>query len=331
MCQLIVSWVLVMAAAVGQPQATFPPPAISATQAPGEMEAALDAYLSALTAEDRFSGVVLLARDGRPVFHKAYGFADRGHRVPNTVDTRFNLSSINKLFTIAAVEQLREAGRLKGSDTVGALLPDYPNEQGRRATVDQLLGHRGGISDFFGPDFDAASPARFRSNADYFAFVAPRPLDFEPGTSQRYCNGCYIVLGEIVAKLSGMPFERYVQEKVFAPRGMTRTGWLQADGINDAVALGYTRGRPPADGPLRANLYSRGAAGSAAGGAFATAADLLAFVKGEASDGTARAVSGGSPGSNALVEGRGPWTIVVLTNLDPPAASVGVAILRQLK
>jgi D-alanyl-D-alanine carboxypeptidase len=319
----------------GGSKAAFPPPPISAAQAPEELSAALDRYLAGLAAEDRFSGVVLVARDGRAIFERAYGLADRASQVPNTVGTRFNLSSVNKVFTMAAIEQLKAAGRLKGEDTIGALLPDYPNEQGRRATVEQLLAHRGGISDFFGPDFVAASPRRFRSNADYFAFVAPRPLYFEPGSQRRYCNGCYIVLGEIVARVSGVPYEQYMRERIFAPRGMTHTDWLQSDGINERVATGYTRGAPPRQAPLRANLFDRGAAGSAAGGGFSTAADLLAFLTSEpASAGgmlEGRAISGGSPGSNALVESRGPWTVIVLSNIDPPSAAVGEAILQQLK
>ena len=316
----------------GPPQVAFPPPPISATQSPGAMEVSLDGYLTALAAEDRFAGVVLLANEGKTIFHKAYGLADRANQLPITLDTRFNLSSVNKMFTMAAVAGLKAKGRLKGSDTVGALLPDYPNAQAHQATVDQLLNHRGGISDFFGSDFDAASPARFRSNADYFAFVAPRPLYFEPGTQRRYCNGCYIVLGEIIARVTGMPYERYMQEAIFAPRGMTRTGWIQADDIVDGIAMGYTRRGRPDDGKLRANLYTRGAAGSAAGGAFSTTGDLLAFVTHEAKAAgrEANAISGGSPGSNALVESNGPWMVIVLSNVDPPAASVGVAILRQL-
>lgn len=314
----------------GAPQTPFAAPPISASQSPAELEAALDAYLRPLVESERFSGVLLLARDGTPVFHKAYGLADRSARVPNTIDTRFNLSSINKLFTSTAIAELKKAGRVNGDDTIGALLPGYPNPQARGATIDQLLNHRGGISDFFGPDFEAMSPARFRSNADYFAFVAPRTLLFEPGSQRRYCNGCYIVLGEVIAKLSGMPYEQFMQEKVFAPRGMKDTGWLQTDVPVERVAMGYSRRVPGHEGTLAANLFTRGASGSAAGGGFSTTSDLLAFVNAAAGRMSGEAVAGGSPGSSALVEGRGAWTAIVLTNFDPPAASVGVVVLKAL-
>ena len=320
----------------GQPQVNFPAPPITAAQDETARTKALDGYLSGLATEDRFAGVVLLAREGVVVFERAYGLADRAHNVANSTVTRFNLASVNKQFTIAALDLLMADGKLKAGDTVGALLPDYPNPQGRKATVEQLLGHRGGISDFFGDDFAAASPGRFRSNADYFNFVAPRPVYFEPGAQQRYCNGCYIVLGEIVSKLAGMPYERFVAEKIFAPRGMKSSGWLQSDEPAANVAMGYTRRLPGREGTLAANLLLRGASGSAAGGGYSTARDLFAFFKdgptGKAESGpVAIGIGGGAPGSNALVESQGGWMAIVLSNLDPPSASVGVAILRALQ
>ena len=320
----------------GKPQANFPAPPISASQNEADLTKSLDGYLAQLTAADRFSGVVLVAKEGKAIFQKAYGFADRARRVPNAVTTRFNLASVNKQFTIAAINELKAEGKLKDDDTVGGLLPDYPNEQGNKATVAQLRTHRGGISDFFGPDFSAASPARFRSNADYYAFVAPRPLYFEPGTQERYCNGCYIVLGEIIAKLSGMPYERFVEERIFAPRGMKSSGWFESDEIVEDLAIGYTRRLPGSEGNLRANLFAHGAAGSAAGGGYSTASDLLAFFK-VGPEGRAEGapvgigIGGGAPGTNALVESRGPWLFIVLSNLDPPTASVWVSIIQALK
>jgi CubicO group peptidase (beta-lactamase class C family) len=318
----------------GPGRGNFPPPPISASQSDAERSAALDRYLSQLASEDRFSGVVLLVKNGRAVFEKAYGYADRALRVPNTPATRFNIASVNKQFTIAAIDLLVGAGKMSRDDTVGKFLPDYPNEQGRKATVQQLLDHRGGVSDFFGPDFDKASKADFRSNRDYFRFVAPRPLYFEPGAERRYCNGCYIVLGEIVERVAGVPYERFVAERVFAPRGMTQSGWPASDEVAENVARGYTRRAPGADGALRSNLFTHGAAGSAAGGGYSTTADLLAFFK-DGPTGNGRSmnagIAGGAPGCAALVEGNEPWLVIVLSNMDPPAASVGAAILRQLR
>jgi CubicO group peptidase (beta-lactamase class C family) len=316
----------------GPEQGNFPPPPISAAQSEAERAAALDKYLAQLASEDKFSGVVLLAKEGTIRFDRAYGYADRGLKVANSPTTRFNIGSINKQFTIAAINLLATAGKLSREDSVGKLLPDYPNERGRNATVQQLLDHRGGISDFFGPDFDERPKAQFRSNADYFRFVAPRPPYFEPGAERRYCNGCYIVLGEIIERVSGVPYERFVIDRIFRPRGMNQTGWFASDEIVENVAMGYTR--RGADGDLRSNVFTRGAAGCAAGGGFSTASDLLTFFKDGpvgSGGGMNMGIAGGAPGTAAQVAADGGWIVVVLSNMDPPAASVGSAILRQLR
>ena len=332
---------------------------LSPDMAAPALEHALDAGLQPLVGADAFAGVVLVARDGVPVAQRTYGLADREAGRPATMDTRFNLGSINKLFTKVAIGQLVAAGKLAFTDTVGTLLPDYPESPARRATVEQLVGHRGGVADFFGPAFAAAPKAEFRSNADYYRFVAAQPVRFEPGARQEYCNGCYIVLGAIVERVSGMPYEAYVARHVFGPAGMSGAGWFATDALPPLVARGYTRrtGAQTPDGPLRSNDTMHGVAGSAAGGGHATAADLLAFdtalrtgklldpartawmLQADAAPAEPAPVrrrgglgaAGGAPGINAALESDGAWTVVVLANLDPPAAtSVAQAIRRGL-
>jgi D-alanyl-D-alanine carboxypeptidase len=339
----------------GPPEPSAAPIGLKADMTVAEMTQTLDGYLTPLVRQDAFAGVVLIARDGVPLVQRAYGLADREGGVAASADVRFNLGSINKLFTKVAIGQLLAAGSLALTDTVGARLPDYPDTPARRATVDQLLTHRGGIADFFGPAFTAAPKDRFRANADYYRFVAAQPVRFEPGAREEYCNGCYIVLGAIVERVSGMPYETYMARHVFAPAGMTGAGWFLSDSLPPRVAKGYTRrtgpGRP--DSALHSNVAMHGAAGSAAGGGYATAADLLAFDNalrtgklldpqrtgwmlngGPAGPGRAAGAigfAGGAPGINAALESDGTWTILVLANLDPPAAtSVAQAIRKGL-
>jgi CubicO group peptidase (beta-lactamase class C family) len=317
-----------------QGAAGVPPPPVSAAMTPAEIAAALDAWLSKLASADAFSGVALVGKGDAAVFHKAYGFADRANRLANTIATRFNLGSINKTFTRLAIDLLVEQKKLAYADTIGTLLPDYPQTVSRTATVEQLLSHTAGLSDFFGPDFTAAPKDRFRSNADYFRFVATRPALFAPGARSQYCNGCYIALGAIVEKVSGMPYEQYVAEHIFGRADMTSTGYPHVDAIEPNVAIGYTR--RGGDGTLRSNVYLHGASGSAAGGGYSTASDLFAYVKamragrfGSREGGLG--IAGGAPGINAIVEASGEWTVVVVANLDPPAAQqVGAAIARAL-
>ena len=325
-----------------------PPPEVGATMTPAELTQSLDAYLAPMAAADAFSGVVLVARAGTPVYEKALGLADRDRKTPNTLDTRFSIGSINKIFTKTAVAQLVSQGKLKLSDTLGALLPDYPQETTKAATVDQLLSHQAGVADFFGPAFDQAPKDQFRSNADYYRLVSAQAPLFAPGARRQYCNGCYIVLGAIVARVSGVPYEDYIAAHVYKPAGMTAAG-----PTGGGAAIGYTRRSRSGEGPLRSNVDMHGVSGSAAGGGYATARDLLKFDEalraGRLTDAERTAwlldldrvtpgrtegslgIAGGAPGLNGILESNREWTVVVLANLDPPAAEqLGVAIHRQL-
>jgi D-alanyl-D-alanine carboxypeptidase len=344
---------LAVEAGSGREEDGPPPPPIGPAMPTSELSKRLDEYLSRFSSDDAFAGVLLVAKDGAPVFEKAYGQADRDRRRPAATTTRFSLGSINKMFTKICIARLVAEGKLALGDTIGRLLPDYPNAEAKPATVDQLLNHQAGIADFFGSAFETAPKAQFRSNADYYRFVAPMPLTFPPGTRRQYCNGCYIVLGAIIERVSGTRYEDYVSEHVFKPAGMKGAGFFQADKLPADVALGYTRRAPDAHGELRANAALHGAAGSAAGGAYASVADLLAldnalrerrlldakmtgWVLDTDAGGPGRVrgglgIAGGAPGVSAVLESDGVWTVAVLANLDPPSAEqLGVAIHRQL-
>lgn len=313
-------------------------PEINGRMTPAELSKAVDDFFAPQSARDEFSGVILIAKDGVPVVQKAYGYADRDQKRPNTLTTRFNIGSINKAFTQTAIQQLVAKGRLALTDTIGKILPDHPNKDAHAATIDQLLNHTAGIANHFGPAFNAAPKDRFRSNADYYNFVAPMPLTFAPGTSRAYCNGCYIVLGQIIEKVSEMKYEDYVAKNIYEPAGMRTAGWF--DDTASDIAMGYIR----RGDELRPNRDTRGARGSAAGGGYATVADLLAFdlaqrsgklVDRKPGEGSVAqggiGIAGGAPGLNAILESAGEWTVIVVSNFDPPSAErVGPALARRL-
>lgn len=311
-----------------------PPPPVNSTLTSDEIDRRLDGYFTKLATDDVFSGVALVARKGVPVFTRAYGLANREKEIPNTIRTRFNIGSINKEFTQAAIRQLVRDGKLSLTDTLAKFFPDYPQAASRAATVEQLLTHRGGLADFFGPEFNQAAKDRFASNADYFTFVSGLPPNFTPGERNQYCNGCYIALGAIVEKVSGMPYEKYVADQVFAKAEMTSTGYLRSDRPADDIAVGYTRRE--GDGTLHSNLALHGVTGSAAGGGYSTALDLLTYAKAVAAGRFPGAepglgIAGGAPGTNAVLEARGEWVVVVLSNFDPPTAErIGIALANAL-
>ncbi len=319
------------------PRLELPAPALNGTMSDAQIETAMSGWLTGLAEQGRFSGVVLIARDGRAIYTGAYGQADRERGLSNTADTSFNIASIGKAYTQAAVQQLIGEGRLSMSMRIGDVIPDYPNETARAATVEQLLTHRGGIGDFFGPAFMEAPKEEFASNHDYFEFVARQPLAFAPGEGQAYCNGCYVVLGEMIARVSGLSYEDYIAQNVYARAGMRRAGFFRSDQPQDWIARPY--GRPNGADIIDVSSM-HGVAGSAAGGSYANASDLLAldnamrehrlFGSGEGRITDAMGIAGGAPGVNAVVDGGGRWTVIVLANQSPPIAEAIAQIVFPL-
>jgi D-alanyl-D-alanine carboxypeptidase len=328
-----------LAAIIGAPidaeaAADLAGPPLGLEEAMARIRAVLDERVRA----DLFSGVVLVAQGDEVVLQEARGLASVEYGTANRLDTRFNLGSINKLFTRVAIGQLAEAGRLSLDDAIGRFLPDYPNrEAAGRVTVRQLLDMMSGIGDFFGKRFDETPKDRIRTLADYLPLFASEPLLFAPGSQRRYSNGGYVVLGMIVEKASGQSYFDYVREHIYAPAGMTGTAHLEADVPEANVASGYTRNWDEGDHEKearRSNIYSRPARGSSAGGGYSTAMDLLRFARalragkllgplGREWFNGPQAYAGGAPGINAELD-MDPvpgWTVVVMGNYDPPAAS----------
>src|SRR6185369_10036512 len=136
---------------------------------------------------------------------------------------RFNLGSINKAFTGTAITQLEQAGKLKLDDPVTKYLPDYTQDKAKRITIRMLLDHKGGVPDMLRNPDVWKDPAKVRTLADWYAFVKPMPLEFEPGTKQQYSNGGYVLLGVVIAKVSGEDYYDYIRSHVYTPAGMTRS------------------------------------------------------------------------------------------------------------
>ncbi len=335
----------------GPPRPQLPPLALNAQMSDAEIGAALDPWLAGLQSADVFNGAFLVARDGQEIVARAYGARDIATNTPLSVDDRFPIASIGKAFTHVAIAQLIQAGRLTPTTTIADVIPDYPNAASRTATIQQLLGHEGGIADIFGPAFRALPKEQLVNNHAYYAFVSQQPPMFAPGERNEYCNGCYVVLGEIIERVTGQPYEQYVAEHVFAQAGMTRSAFLRSDQLPADAArfTGHPRGP---EGPAEDVTRFHGVAGSAAGNAYSTVRDMLAFdnalreyrllngeltaqvLRGQPEVGRATArigFAGGGPGVNTLAMGNGAWTVVVLSNREPPAGeTIGSAVFPLL-
>ncbi len=332
--------------------AAFPIPRLTEAEA----IAGVAALLRKQAVADRFSGAALVAKDGSVLFAGAYGQADRERRIPNTIETRFRIGSMNKMFTAVATLQLVEAGRLALDDPVGKHLRGYPNsEVATKVTVRHLLTHTGGTGDVFGPEYDR-NRLQLREHADYMQLYGSRAPSFEPGSRFEYSNYGFVLLGAIIEAVSGESYYDYVREHVFGPAGMTSTDSLPESVEVPNRSIGYTRSYPTT--PWQPNTDWLPWRGTAAGGGYSTVGDVarfavaltshkllspastellitgkvalvpgvryaFGFVDFRDKDGNGSVGhSGGAPGMNGdlRIYPKSGYVVVVLANFDPPAA-----------
>lgn len=237
-------------------------------------------YLESLAAEDQFSGAVLVARNEETLLEVAHGMADRSMNLPNQIDTRFNLGSMNKMFTAVAILQLVEDGKLSLEDTIADVLPDYPNQQvASMVTIHQLLTHTAGMGDCFMGEFFSTPAEQLKSVAGYLPLFVDKPLQFEPGTQYAYSNEGYMVLGLIIEKISGKSYFDYVRENIYTPGGMINTEAFELDAGVPGLAIGYTTQDAEGNetGSLADNTALMPVKGTPAGGGYSTLGDLLKF------------------------------------------------------
>jgi CubicO group peptidase (beta-lactamase class C family) len=246
-----------------------------------EVSKELETFLAKLTAEDKFSGAIVVAKDSKPIFIKAYGMANKSGNVRNRTDTKFNVGSMNKMFTAVAIAQLVERGKLSYTDPVGKHLPDYPNKAvASKVTVHHLLTHTSGMGDYQNEKFYAQLD-RMRTVSDLVPLFVNDPLTFEPGEKWDYSNAAFVVLGLIIERVSGKNYFDYVKQHVFKRAGMSNTDFYEREEKVANRAVGYmmvnAQGEPDPEAPRRENTSARPAKGSPAGGAYSTVNDMLKF------------------------------------------------------
>src|SRR2546423_11985640 len=201
----------------------------------------LDSYFGSLVTENKLSGVVLVAKNGVTVASKAAGIADKATNAPIDLNTKFNLGSMNKMFTAIAIAQLAQAGKLSFTDTVGKHLPDYPNKEvADKVTIHQLLTHTSGLGMYFGEKFKEQRE-KLVTVAAHLPLFAADPLAFPPGEKFQYSNAGYMLLGAIIEKVAGQDYYSYVQEHIYKPAGMNDTGFYDPAQENSNLAGGYTK------------------------------------------------------------------------------------------
>lgn len=220
----------VVATADAQPAAPRTPP----TNA--QLVARTDEYLQRLASRG-FTGGVLIVRNGRPVFAKSYGLADRTRGIAADTNTVWNLGSITKQFTAAAILRLEELGRLRTTDSLARFFPDAPADK-RHITLHQLLTHTAGFrSDYSPTDYEPTT------RAEYVARMFSAPLRTPPGAAHEYANSGYSLLAAIIEMVTGREYEAALRTLVLEPAGMRATGYTAPQWPAAQIAHGYQDGR----------------------------------------------------------------------------------------
>jgi CubicO group peptidase (beta-lactamase class C family) len=312
--------------------------------------------IAELVKDDKFSGAVLVTKNGKAILAEAHGLADREKKFPNSLSTKFRIGSMNKMFTAVSILQLAQAGKIKLSEPFGKYITDYPNKDAAsKVTIQELLTHTGGTGDIFGPQFQEHRKD-LRSLQDYVNLYGKRGLEFEPGSRWEYSNYGFLLLGVVVERVSGKSYYDYVRENVYTPAGMSSSGSLAEDETVANRSIGYTSFGGSTLHPNTDTLPYRG---TSAGGGYSTVEDLQRFAaalmghkllnadytdllttgkvstprggkyafgffdEGAESGSRHFGHGGGAPGMNGELQiyPQSGYVIAVLSNLDPPAAS----------
>ncbi|MBS0417797.1 MAG: beta-lactamase family protein [Proteobacteria bacterium] len=243
----------------------------SQTATDSELAARAEALIAPLVDTNEFSGSVLVARNGVPVFRRAYGLANREWNIPNTPTTKYRIGSITKQFTATAVMQLVEGGKLSVDDPVAKYYSEAPPAWSG-ITIRHLLTHTSGIPSYTNiPRFFEQQARLDRTPEELIQLTRDKPLEFAPGSQYAYDNTGYVILGYIIEKVSGEHYADYIQRHIFDVLGMKSSGYDVSATILQERAAGYSRDK---DRFINAHFLSM-TEPFAAGSLYATVDDML--------------------------------------------------------
>jgi CubicO group peptidase (beta-lactamase class C family) len=245
-------------------------PAKAAALDPASLEQKVDELLKAHVGVNDFSGTILLARGGRPLVMKGYGFANREWQIPNTPHTKFRIGSVTKQFTSMIVMQLREQGKLKLEDSVCSFVSPCPDTW-NPVTIHHLLTHTSGIPSYTGIAAWREINMMPKTTDQIIAIFRDLPLAWVPGEQFAYNNSGYFLLGAVIEKVTGKKYEQALQEMILTPLGLKDTGYDWPRTIVAGRAAGY-EGR---GADARNSSYIDMQHPYAAGSLYSTVTDLL--------------------------------------------------------
>ncbi len=226
-----------------------------------------------------FSGAVRVQRQGDVLIEAACGEASKRYHVANNIDTKFNLGSMNKMFTSIAISQLVEQGKLKYSDSIDQFVDEtwLPKDITRQITIHHLLSHTSGLGSYFNDKYWNSSRLLYRNVNDYKPLVVGDKLAFKPGEKFGYSNTGMLLLGVVIEKVTGQSYFDVIRANVTGPAGMTSTESYAMDEPVENLATGHTHpeGQP---GKWIENSLMHVLKGGPAGGGYSTVRDLDKFA-----------------------------------------------------
>jgi tetratricopeptide (TPR) repeat protein len=260
-----------------------------------------------------FSGVVLVPKDGEPVYKKAFGYSDWTSKTDNNTSTLFNICSIGKVFTHAIILQLANESKLNLSDALNKYITVFPDEIAGKITIDMIIEMKAGFGDYLNDPGYNKNREKFKTVNDYLELIKNEPMLFEPGTNREYSNSGYAVLGGIIENVTGKSYAENLKERFFNPLGMKDTYYKQMEDNLSNCASGT---RILFNGNKKSGMME--ASPSPAGGIYTNADDLLKFdneLRKTKIFGSFIKRAGGTPFWNSvLIEKDEHYTIIILAN-----------------
>jgi D-alanyl-D-alanine carboxypeptidase len=236
---------------------------------------AASALIAPFVAADLFAGDVLVAKDGEVLLRRGFGLANREWNVPHTATGKFRLGSLTKQFTATAILQLMERGALALDDEIARHYPEAPAAW-RGVTLFHLLTHTSGIPSYTSiPGFFRQMAHIDRTPREIITLTEKEPLEFAPGTKFKYNNGGYVILGQVIERLSGEPYEDYIRDDILAPLGLSSTGYAHVETIIPERVQGYRS----KNSRIENAAYLAMSLPYAAGAIYSTIDDLLAWQR----------------------------------------------------
>jgi len=202
-------------------------------------EKQIDSLIQKAIRLNRFNGSLLVCKNGKIVYKKAFGYQDATKKIPNTTNTVYQIGSTTKEFTAGVILKLFEQSKLSLNDKLSKYFPDF--KRGNEITIKYLLTHTSGIYEILRDTNAVTESTKPRSKARMLSFFKDKSLDFDPGTQYAYCNSGYMLLGLIIEKVTHQPYEQVVRQLILKPLGMSHSGFDFVNLKSHDKAIGYSK------------------------------------------------------------------------------------------